>query len=111
MITCVMVLKSDICRVILLQSQVKSRAIALGLTFDWRRNYSSNDPVMIISCFCARLSLLDHYWENVRFAHHYPTELNRFKLTCNRNIGERYLAQIRNIPLKIVNALQVSLKY
>ena len=43
MITCVMVLTSDICPVILLQSQVKSRAIALDLIFDWRRNYSSND--------------------------------------------------------------------
>ena len=43
MITWVMLLISYTCHVILLQSQVKSCAIALDLTFDWRRNYSSND--------------------------------------------------------------------
>ena len=45
MITLVMLLKSDIfiCPVISLKSQVKSLAIALDLTFDWRRNYSTND--------------------------------------------------------------------
>ena len=91
-ITLVMPLHFHNCPVILLQFQLVSCAIVLGTTFNSRRNYSSNIPVMQIS----RIALDSHYFDPVAYRpekSHYHVNKEIYDITLLKHSTDGWLLE------------------